>query len=122
MKDIQKSALNKAINILNAINAKYLVIDSDGETHKNHQFNIVEKPQKIVRAESVFPRGEVKNHFLPLVKNMVAGDVAVIDAGKYGAERVRGSICSWFSQMHGNGTATTSINSRNNTVEVLRIK
>ena len=121
MLEIQKTTLDKALTLLKAVGAKYLVVDVDGETHKNHEFNIVEPKQKMIRAQSAFPRGEVKDYFLPFVKDMVAGDVVIIDGGKYGAERVRGSICSWFSQAHGNGVVTTAINSNTNTVEVLRV-
>lgn len=107
--------------MLKAVGVKYHIVTDEDVVLANHDFRFAPtKEQK--RAKSEFPRGDVLNHYLPYIKELKPGEVAVIPDGGYGVERVRGGVCSWFSRTVGNNKVVSTINKKNNTVEVLRIE
>ena len=116
MKEVQLASLKKALATLNILGCKYAVIDSDGNRHGD--LEIVQKPER-KRASPTFPRGEVHDYFAPFIENLEIGEVAEIPSGKYGVERIRGSVCSWFVRNRGKGSANTVVSGNN--VQVLRI-
>ena len=115
MKEVQSATLKKTIALLTAMGCKFAVIDPDGEKHGD--LEIIE-PKERKRATPAFPRGEVHDYFIPFIENLQIGEVAEIPGGKYGAERIRGSICSWFVRHYGKGSANTVVVGDN--VQVLR--
>lgn len=116
MSQVKSKALEQAIKILDALKLEYVIFDSEGNKHGE-----LEVAEKKKRSESEFPRGEIRQYFLPFIKDMGVGDVVEVDAGHYGLERVRGGICSWFLGKYGPSACTTTIKHSKNSVEVLRI-
>ena len=116
MSQIKAKALEQAIKILDALKLSYLIIDENGNKHGS-----LEAVEQRKRAPSEFPRGEVRGYILPFIKDMKVGDIAQVNAGKYGVERIRANMTSWMIEKYGKGSCTTSANHETNTVEILRI-
>jgi len=121
MKEIQTATLNRALTMLKAVGVKYHIVTDENIVLANHEFHFSNEQER-KRSKSEFPRGEVINYYLPYIQNLKAGEVAVIPENGYGAERVRGGVCSWFSRNVGNNKVVSTINRKDNTVEVLRIE
>ena len=117
MKEVQQVSLKKALTMLTAIGCTFAVIDPDGNKHGT--LELAEQKSDRKRLSPAFPRGEVNDYFRPFVENMKVGDVVEIPAGKFGVERVRGSVCSWFVRYRGKGSANTFVTK--DTVQVMRI-
>ena len=121
MLDIQIATLNKALTMLKAVGVKYHIVTDEHIVLTNHDFRFAPTNEP-KRAKSEFPRGDVLNHYLPYIKDLKVAEVAVIPDGGYGLERVRGGVCSWFSRNVGNSKVVSTINKKDNTVEVLRLE
>jgi len=116
MKEVQQVSLKKAITMLAAIGCKFAIVNPDGNKHGT--LEITEKTDR-KRAKSEFRRGEVHDYYIQFIENMNVGEVAEIPAGKFGVERIRGSVCSWFVRNRGKGSANTFVTK--DTVQVMRI-
>ena len=117
MKEVQQVSLKKALAMLSAIGCTFAVIDPDGNKHGT--LELAEPKTDRKRLSPAFPRGEVSEYFVPFIDGMKVGDVVEIPAEKYGVERIRGSICSWFVRNRGKGSVNTFVTK--DSVQVMRI-
>lgn len=116
MSNIKQQTLKRALAMLNAIEAKYAVIDIDG-----NKYGDLEVSEKTKTARK-YPHGELSAYASSHMANMSITDVCEIPFGKYEGAEVRGAAVSWACYHWGNGSVTTSTNTDKKVVEVLRIE
>ena len=120
--EVQKIAIERALRFLNAAGCKYCILEADGTKHGTLEVAAHKEP---TRRSGRFPRGAMIAHYMPFVKDMKAGDSALVPYGDFGADEgsksaLRGSLASWCSATWGNKTYITHNNSQG--VELLRVE
>lgn len=113
---VQKITLERAILMLNAIKAKYKIIAEDGT-----EYGDLELAPKKGKRTLRYALGEMSEYYRPMVEDMKPGDVRVVPAGKFAVEALRGTMTGWIAYKWGAGAAVTSVNRKDNTIEVLRV-
>ena len=110
---IKELALQKAIAMLQGANAKYKIVDEDG----NEYSNFVEQRKR----KSMFPLGSITNHLKPYIENMSAGELVEIPGAEFPLESLQSTTTAWFCTNVGKGSCMTAINRDKNVVEVIRL-
>lgn len=118
MNQVEKDVLNKVSNVLQSLNLKFAIIDSDGNKHGDLN---VEKDKKNKRRRSIFPLGELRAHVMPHMVSTMINTSKFIPAGKYGAENVRASVSSYATQLWGSGNYKTRVTADKQNVELTRM-
>lgn len=118
MLDIQRRTIDSLAKMLDKWEILYKILLPNGEELGTL---IVSKQTKTKRADRPHPFGAFKAYFLPLVQDMVAGDVVEIHCGPFKPAELRGAVSAWAVAAWGKGSVTTHINSEKQTVEVLRL-
>ena len=117
MLDIQKKTLQKAIDLLDTLGCSYAIVDLDG-----NKFGTLDVNQpKGKKAPIRFEWGEQRAYVEGFVKDMKVGEVVIVPWGKYG-KSLQGSVGSWFCKKHGQGSQTSTLNNKTQSIEVLRLK
>jgi|TARA_R110000868_G_scaffold331298_4_gene592274 hypothetical protein len=115
---VKATVLNKAVAMLSAIKAEFVIKTEDGEYIKMGNLEVQEPKTRKRRSE--FPHGTYKNYVESFgFSAMQVGDVIVVPKGVFDAETVRGSLSSRACKMWGNGSAVTSI--VGDVIEILRV-
>lgn len=114
MNSFEKTAFNRALNILTALKCQYAIITPSGDKHGGLRV-AVDKP------EPEYEYGEVTRYVEGFIKDIPIGAVATVEVGKYPIDKVQGACLNWFHKRHGAGSATTNRNKQANTVNVMRI-
>lgn len=120
--EVQKIAIERALRFLNAAGCKYAILAADGTKHGTLE---IAAPTVIRRRASRFPRGSMLTHYMPFVKDMKAGDAALVPYGEFGVDddgksALRSSLASWCSATWGNKTYITHNNAQG--IELLRVE
>jgi hypothetical protein len=117
MLNIQRIALERALNTLNALGATYRVIIGD------ESFGTLEVvvPKERKRIPSILPLGTLANYIRPILDNAKVGEVVVVDVKDFEIERLRSAVTAWSCKRWGNGSVMSSVNRADNVIEVLRI-
>lgn len=118
MNQVEKDVLNKISNVLQSLNIKFAIIDSDGNTHGD--LNVV-KDKKVKRRRSIYPLGELRAHIMPHLSSLMINTTKNIPAGKYDAENVRASVSSYATQLWGKGNYRTKVTADKRQVVVTRM-
>lgn len=113
---VEQIAIDRAITLLRSLKAQYKIILPDGTEHGEL---VATKPK--AKRNSKHPHGMMSAYFQPLVKDMQPGEVLTIDASIYGPVDLRATLSGWCTTRWGKGSVITSINHKNNTVEVMRV-
>ncbi len=118
MNQVEKDVLNKVSNVLQSLNIKFAIIDSDGNKHGDLN---VEKDKKNKRRRSIYPLGELRAHIMPHITSIMINTTKNIPVGKYQPEIVRGSVSSYATQLWGAGNYKTRVTADKRNVEVTRM-
>lgn len=116
MNQVEKSVIEKVSKVLESLNLKFAIMDSDGNKH-----GALEVIAKKKRCRSIYPLGEMRAYILPHVKDMMINTVKHVPVGKYDPVVVRGSVSSYATQAWGSGNYKTSITKDRKSVEVMRL-
>ena len=122
MMEVQRIAIERALRFLNAAGCKYAILEADGTKHGTLE---IAAPKETRRRASRFPRGAMLAHYMPFVKDLKAGDAALVPYGDFGVDEdgksaLRGALASWCSATWGNKTYITHNNAQG--VELLRVE
>ena len=98
MNTVHLKALTSAIKLLNAIGAKYAIVDSDGRTHGE-----LEIKAKAKRKPLKYPYGSLANHIRPYLSTCNVNQTVSIPVAPFDLEAVYGSTSSIASKDWGNG-------------------
>ena len=96
MNTLHTKALSNAIKLLNAIGAKYAIVDSD--LKKYGELEVVTKKK---RAPSKYPYGAIRKHVAPYLEPLQVNQTVRIPVHPYDLETVYGSASSAASTMWG---------------------
>jgi hypothetical protein len=118
MNQVEKDVLNKVSNVLQSLNLKFAIIDSDGNKHGDLN---VEKDKKVKRRRSIYPLGEVRAQIMPHMSSIMINTTKNIPVGKYQPEVIRGSVSSYATQLWGAGNYKTKVSADKRYVEVTRM-
>jgi hypothetical protein len=118
MNQVEKDVLNKVSNVLQSLNLKFAIIDSDGNKHGDLN---IEKEKKVKRRRSIYPLGELRAHIMPHLSSIMINTTKNIPVGKYQPEIVRGSVSSYSTQLWGAGNYKTKVSADKRYVEVTRM-
>lgn len=97
MMEVQRIAIERALRFLNAAGCKYAILEADGTKHGTLE---IATPKETSRRASRFPRGAMLAHYMPFVKELKAGDAALVPYGDIGVDEdgksaLRGALASW---------------------------
>ena len=118
MNQVEKDVLSKVTSVLNSLNLKFAIVDSDGNKHGDLN---LDKPKKLKRRRSIYPLGELRAHVMPHMVSTMINTSKLIPAGKYGAENVRASVSSYATQLWGSGNYKTRVTANKQHVELTRM-
>jgi len=118
MNQVEKDVLNKVTNVLQSLNLKFAIVDSDGNKHGDLN---LEKVKKAKRRRSIYPLGELRAHIMPHLASIMINTTKSIPVGKYQAEHVRASVSSYSTQLWGAGNYKTRVSADKRYVEVTRM-
>jgi hypothetical protein len=118
MNQVEKDVLNKVSNVLQSLNLKFAIIDSDGNKHGDLN---IEKVKKVKRRRSIYPLGEVRAQIMPHMSSIMINTTKNIPVGKYQPEVIRGSVSSYATQLWGAGNYKTKVSADKRYVEVTRM-
>jgi hypothetical protein len=118
MNQVEKDVLNKVTNVLQSLNLKFAIVDSDGNKHGDLN---VEKAKKPKRRRSIYPLGEVRAQIMPHMKSIMINTTKHIPVGNYQPEVIRGSVSSYATQLWGAGNYKTKVSQDKRYVEVTRM-
>lgn len=104
MNDIQTKILANAIKLLDAINAKYAIVDPDGKQHGS--LEVVNKKKK---KRPTYEYGTVAAHVKGYMQNALINTKIVVPFNNMHKEVVRSAICSYANKLWGNGSYTTHV-------------
>lgn len=93
-------------------------------TPKQKQLELGPEPAKRTRLRNgnLYPRGDQKAYFVPLVENMKPGDVVVIPVTKWPVENLRGGVGAWCARHWGVHSTVTRCRRRvDGTVEGIEV-
>lgn len=104
MNTLHAKALSNAMKLLNAIGAKYAIVDSDNRTHGD-----LEVKTKAKRKPAKYPYGAIRKHVAPYLATLQVNQTARIPVHPYDLETVYGSASSaasttWGHKAHKVGT------------------
>ena len=116
MNNIERASLPKIISMLNACKVQFAIIDSNGTKHGN-----LEVEEKKKRRPLKYPFGALAKHFAPYIENLREDEAAEVPCKEYDIESVRSAIAGWASSHWGNGTCSTMLDKKSNTVLVFRM-
>lgn len=117
MYQVQEKTLQKALQILDALQCKYVVIDSNN--NKYGTLNVIEKTK---RSPRLYPFGEIKSYLEPYLGNIQIGEVVEVPYGKYGGAKVQCHAAGFMCTKFGVKTHTSSQNHARQVLEVLRLQ
>jgi hypothetical protein len=118
MNQVENNVLAKVTNVLQSLNLKFAIIDSDGNKHGDLN---IEQVKKLKRRRSIYPLGEVRAQLMPHMSSMLINTTKNIPVGKYQAEVIRGSASSYATQLWGAGNYKTRVTADKRYVEVTRL-
>lgn len=106
MNTVHQKALSNAIKLLNAIGAKYAIVDTDMRKHGD-----LEVITKKKRAPAKYPYGAIRLHVSPYLASIKVNETARIPVSPYDLETVYGSASSaattlWGKKCHKVGTTS----------------
>jgi hypothetical protein len=120
MEEISKIALGKAIMILTALKADY-VIQLPDEPIINVGALEVAKPSERKQRQMTVPYGTYSNFLIGKgFDSMQPSDVLLLEPGELDAESLRSSAVSRGCKLWGNGSIMSTI--KNNVVELMRLQ
>jgi len=118
MNQVEKDVLNKVTNVLQSLNLKFAIVDSDGNKHGDLN---IEKAKKPKRRRSIYPLGEVRAQIMPHMSSIMINTTKHIPVGNYQPEVIRGSVSSYATQLWGAGNYKTKVSQDKRYVEVTRM-
>lgn len=117
MTDLKLEAVQRAMKMLDAVNAQYGIIYND----EKYGSLVVYDTQQRKRNWVKYPRGATRKHYLPYLENMRPGDEVEIPNGGFDIRTLSSNASAACVHMWGKGSHITKRNDANGTVKVLRL-
>ncbi|CAB4189867.1 hypothetical protein UFOVP1193_20 [uncultured Caudovirales phage] len=122
--NLQKNALEKLLNVLNAMGAQYKIILSDGTSYGELEAKEPKKhkPKSTNAAGHRYERGETLVYYKPFLDAMQPGGAEAIPFDRFHPPTLSQNINSYAHSMWGSGNYSATRNDANGTVDVLRYR
>lgn len=105
--NVKEITLNKALTLLRAVGAQYIVKTEDGTEHVHGDLKLApSEPEKLKRKRRV-PVGTYHAIYNPLVKDMKVGDEVLVPFNGYNPEHIQSAVTAHLSHVWGKGTYAT---------------
>ena len=117
-----KKSIEQAVNILTAIDAKFVISTNDGNIIKRGEWNAGTKLSTTKTGKIRKPNGAYAHIYKPYLENLKVGEVAEIPCGEFRHNELQGAVTAWMSGVWGKQSYATSYNAENETLEVIRYK
>ena len=117
-----KKAIEQAVQILTAIDAKFVIATNDGSIVKRGEWNAGTKLSTTKTGRTRRPNGAFADVYKPHLENLAVGDVAEVPCGEFEHSALQGAMTAWMSGTWGKQSYATSYNAENDTLEVIRYK
>lgn len=114
---IKKDAFNKALAILDALGCAYAIIDLNGK-----QIGTLKIAPTKRKFKSDKPFGFVRNQIKAHWKDLQIGETLEMPSDTIDIAVFQRNLSGFITTKYGAGTHMTSINRKNNVIEVMRIK
>lgn len=114
--DVRTMALQRALQLLHSVGAKYKIVTPDGAEYGDLEL------AKDKKSKRLHPLGALRNYYSPFIKDMQPGDVVQVPIGEYDMPRIQSGICAYAGSTWGNGSVVTRRDTLNNAIEVLRVQ
>ena len=115
LSNLQRDLLGRIQTTLDGLGCKYKITTPDGEVIATQKAGRV-----LMRQRSVFPLGEQRRYYRPLVENLAEGEYAEIPFDKYTPVNLQSGITGFCSRLWGKGNFTTTVDRKRGVVGVLR--
>ena len=108
--NVKTVALNRALAMLNAAGARYVVITAEGETHAVGGLEVAEKREPKRHKNPARPVGTLVKYYKPLIENMAVGDVVVVPYNSFACRELRSAMSAWTVKYWGKGSSIIHAN------------
>ena len=112
--------LERSLAALKATGAKYIIVMPDGTTHSQGDLKLA-GPERRKRRNSEHPHGAISAYYLPLIKDMLPGQMVEVPYDKFRPEILVSGISSRAVGMWGRHSTITANNPAKKIIEVLRV-
>jgi hypothetical protein len=113
--DVKAMALQRSLQILNSLGARYKVITDDGAEYGDLKVNYS------TRKPSRYPLGSIRNYYGPIIKDMQVGDVKEVGVAQFDLDTLQSGIGSFAGRLWGNGSIVTQRDFEKKCIQVFRI-
>ena len=117
MLEVQLVQIQRLLNVLDGVDAKYKIVLADGTEYGTLQ---VEKKRKKNR-QQLYPYGTVRKQYKAYMENLAVGKAEIIPAGIIDVSVMASSISSFANTTWGAGSVATKVMRDINKVQVVRI-
>lgn len=114
--DVRTVALNRALQLLDSIGARYKVITPDGA-----EYGVLVAVEPKANRPLRYPFGAVRNYYRPFIEPMIVGDVVEIPVGVFDLTTIQNGAGALAAELWGQGAAITRMDREKNVIEVLRV-
>jgi len=108
MLDIQKTAIEKLVNVLISVKAEFKIILPDGSEYGELMVQTKRKARDNRHRGYVYKRGETKSYYEPLVRDLGAGDAVLVPYDRFDPTILSGNIGSYAGDTWGPGNYSVS--------------
>jgi hypothetical protein len=108
MLDIQKTAIEKLVNVLVAVKAEFKIILPDGTEYGELMVQTKRKAKGNRHRGYIYKRGETKSYYEPLVRDLAIGDAVLIPYDRFDPVILTGNVGSWAGDVWGAGNYSVS--------------
>jgi len=122
--NLQKNALEKLLNVLNAMGAQYKIILSDGTSYGELEAKEPKKkkPKSPNEAGHRYRRGETLAYYMPFLEAMQPGAAEAIPFDRFHPPTLAQNVNSMAHNMWGSGNYSAVRNDALGTVDVFRYR
>ena len=114
--------LERSLAALKATGAKFIIVMPDGTTHSQGDLKLAEPEKEKRKKRGVeHPIGAISGYYLPLIKDMLPGQLVEIPYDRFRPEVLVSGISSRAVSMWGKNSTVTARNPEKKVVEVLRV-
>lgn len=129
--DLIQRTIEESAEILRNLGCEYIIMTRDGHILEHgalaESLKAQAAPAKPKRNPRV-PPGTYSSHYKPLLENLKAGEVAMVPfkssltGVNFSVSGLNSAVSAWAATHWGSGAATTFVNRKTKTIEVLRLK
>jgi hypothetical protein len=108
MLDIQKTAIEKLVNVLISVKAEFKIILPDGSEYGELMVQTKRKAKDNKHRGYIYKRGETKSYYEPLIRDLAVGAAVLIPYDRFDPTILSSNIGSYAGDVFGVGNYSVS--------------